>query len=68
MDIDKFQEIERQLSEQAEATHTTNEALAKIFLMLSTKETKKWSPTTTGPSSHRTTCSHYPEHLATLMD
>jgi hypothetical protein len=40
MDIDRFQKIERWLSEQVEATHTTNKALAKIFLMLSTKEAK----------------------------
>jgi hypothetical protein len=40
MDIDRLQEIERWLSEQAEATSSTNKTLAKLFLLLSNKEVK----------------------------
>jgi hypothetical protein len=40
MDIEQFQAIEKQLTEQAEATHITNENLAKRFWMMSTREAK----------------------------
>jgi hypothetical protein len=40
MDINRFQKIEEQLSEQAEATCIANKNLAKLFLMPSSRETK----------------------------
>jgi hypothetical protein len=42
MDIKRFQAIEKQLAEQAEATRITNKNLARLFWMMSTTEAKKW--------------------------
>jgi hypothetical protein len=40
MDIERFQAIEKQLAEQAEANHITNENLANLFKMMSARESK----------------------------
>jgi hypothetical protein len=44
MDIERLQEIEKQLSEKAEAIHTINGNLAKLFLMLSNMEVENVAP------------------------
>jgi hypothetical protein len=44
MDINRLYEIEKQLSEQAEATPSTNKTLAKLFLMLNNTEIENVTP------------------------
>jgi hypothetical protein len=45
MDIKRFQAIEKQLAEQAEANCITNENLANLFQMMSARESKNIVPT-----------------------
>jgi hypothetical protein len=45
MDIERFQAIEKQLAEQAEANRITNDNLANLIRMMSTRESKNIAPT-----------------------
>jgi hypothetical protein len=45
MDIEQFQAIEKQLAEQAEANHITNDNLANLIWMMSTRESKNIATT-----------------------
>jgi hypothetical protein len=49
MDIERFQAIEKQLAEQAEANHITNENLANLIRMMSTRESKNIALTPPAP-------------------
>jgi hypothetical protein len=49
MDIERFQVIEKQLAEQAEANHITNDNLANLIRMMSTRESKNIAPTPPAP-------------------
>jgi hypothetical protein len=40
MDIERFEAIEKQLAEQAEANHITNKNLSNLIRMMSTRESK----------------------------
>jgi hypothetical protein len=44
MDIERFQVIEKQLAEQAEANRITNENLANLLWMMSARESKNIVP------------------------
>jgi hypothetical protein len=50
MDIKRFQAIEKQLAEQAEANCITNENLANLFKMMSTRESKNIVPLPLAPT------------------
>jgi DNA-binding MltR family transcriptional regulator len=50
MDIEQFQAIEKQLAEQAEATHITNDNLVNLVQMMSTRESKNIAPTPLAPA------------------
>jgi hypothetical protein len=50
MDIERFQAIEKQLAEQAEATPITNENLANLIWTMSTMELKNVTPTPPAPA------------------
>jgi hypothetical protein len=45
MDIERFQAIEKQLAEQAEANRITNDNLANLIQMMSTRDSKNIAPT-----------------------
>jgi hypothetical protein len=49
MDIKEFQAIEKQLAEQAEANRITNNNLANLIRMMSTRESKNIAPTPPAP-------------------
>jgi hypothetical protein len=50
MDVNKLQEMKRQLSKQVKATCITTKNLAKLFLMLTSRETKNIDPTSLTPN------------------
>jgi hypothetical protein len=50
MDIERFQAIEKQLAKQAEANHITNENLANLFKMMSTRESQNVVPLPPAPT------------------
>jgi hypothetical protein len=50
MDIERFQAIEKQLAEQAEANRITNENLANVFKMMSARESKNVVPLPLAPT------------------
>jgi hypothetical protein len=45
MDIERFQVIEKQLAKQVEANRITNDNLANLVQMMSTRESKNITPT-----------------------
>jgi hypothetical protein len=49
MDIEQFQVIEKQLAEQVEANCITNDNLANLIQMMSTRESKNIAPTPLAP-------------------
>jgi serine/threonine-protein kinase RIO1 len=49
MDIERFQAIEKQLAEQVEANRITNENLANLIQMMSTRESKNIALTPPAP-------------------
>jgi hypothetical protein len=49
MDIERFQAIEKQLAEQAEANCITNENLANLIRMMNTRESKNIAQTPPAP-------------------
>jgi hypothetical protein len=49
MDIEQLQAIEKQLAEQAEANRITNDNLANLIQMMSTRESKNIAPTPLAP-------------------
>jgi hypothetical protein len=49
MDIERFQAIEKQLAEQAEANRITNENLANLIRMMNTRESKNITLTPPAP-------------------
>jgi hypothetical protein len=49
MDIERFQAIEKQLAEQAEANRITNENLANLFKMMSARESQNVVPLPPAP-------------------
>jgi hypothetical protein len=50
MDIERFQAIEKQLAEQAEADRITNENLANLLRMMSARESKNIVPIPPAPA------------------
>jgi hypothetical protein len=64
MDDERFQQMEKRLNEQAEATRAMNETLNKILTVMSNIEAAKASP----PSPClTTTCNHCSAGVTTLQ-